>query len=343
MNKDRGILKFLQAFGLFFLLCGFVVTCSFLLFFNYTAPPAEQVRQAAIFTFANVLILTLLFTVIDTLRRRFTVERPVQKIQSALERITQGDFSVELQEDTSGNFGDIMDSINRMTKELSGVETLRTDFIANVSHELKTPLAVIQNYAVLLQTPGLSEAQRLEYASVIRRTSSDLASLITNILKLNRLENQQIYPKKETFNLTEQLCQCLLQYESVWEASQIQIETQMAEDVQFQGDPELLALVWNNLLSNAFKFTPQGGTVSVGLTASAAAVKVTVQDTGIDMTPEIGAHIFEKFYQGDTSHASKGNGLGLSLVKRIIDIVGGEISVTSTPGAGSRFTVTLPR
>lgn len=337
------VVDFFRTFLIFFLLCGFVITCSFLLFFHYLGAPEEQVRPAALFTFGNALILTLLFSAFDTFRRYETVERPSRKIQTALERITEGDFAVVLNPERQDSFGKIMASIDRMTQELSGVETLRTDFIANVSHELKTPLAVIQNYAVLLQSPGLSEGQRLEYAVVIQQTSRDLASLITNILKLNRLENQQIYPTREDFDLAEQLCQCLLQFETVWEDSGIEIETDLQPDVTFRGDPELLRLVWTNLLSNAFKFTPRGGTVSLALSAEPEAVTVTVRDTGIGMSAEIGAHIFEKFYQGDTSHAAKGNGLGLALVKRIMDILGGEITVSSAPGQGSAFTVKLRR
>ncbi|MGM9624598.1 MAG: sensor histidine kinase, partial [Eubacteriales bacterium] len=159
----------------------------------------------------------------------------------------------------------------------------------------------------------------------------------------NRLENQQIYPQKKTFNLSEQLCACLLAYENVWEQAQIEIETDIAEDVFITADTELLSLVWNNLFSNAFKFTPPGGRVSVSLTAGDYYAVVRVSDTGCGMTPETGAHIFEKFYQGDTSHATAGNGLGLALVKRIMDITGGEISVTSTLGVGSIFTVQLRR
>ena len=170
-----------------------------------------------------------------------------------------------------------------------------------------------------------------------------LAQLITNILKLNKLENQQIFPKAETFDLGEQLCESLLQYESVWEQEGIAIETDIAEDVQVCADRELLSLVWNNLLSNAFKFTPAGGTVSLTLTATEQHAIVRVQDTGCGMSAETGAHIFEKFYQGDTSHAMRGNGLGLALVKRVVDIVHGEISVESELGKGTTFTVKIGR
>jgi len=234
-------------------------------------------------------------------------------------------------------------AINQMAEELGSVETLRTDFIANVSHEMKTPLAVMQNYGTLLQSPDLSEEKRIEYAKGVTDGSRRMADMMTNILKLNRLENQQIYPQVSEFDLGEQLCELLLQYENVWEKANIEIETDIAEDVKVKADAELLGHVWNNLFSNAFKFTPSGGTVTVSLTATDHHAIVKVTDTGCGMTPEVGAHIFEKFYQGDTSHSVQGNGLGLALVKRVIDIMQGEIGVESAVGKGSTFTVRIRR
>lgn len=230
-----------------------------------------------------------------------------------------------------------------MAEELGSVETMRTDFIANVSHEMKTPLAVMQNYGTLLQAPGFPEEKRFEYAKGITDGSRRMADMMTNILKLNRLENQQIYPQVTELDLGEQLCECLLQYENVWEKAEIEIETDIAENIKVKADEELLSHVWNNLFSNAFKFTPSGGTVTVSLTATEHHAIVKVADTGCGMPPEVGAHIFEKFYQGDTSHSVQGNGLGLALVKRVIDIMQGEIGVESAVGKGSTFTVKIRR
>lgn len=336
------VLSLVTTYAIFFGLAAFVVTCSFLLFFSYMEVPRDQVSLAAKLTFLNILLLTGFFVVFDTVRRRLTVERQVEQIKNALRQITAGDFKVRL--DVAGsqsNFTEIMESINQMTEELSGVETLRTDFIANVSHEMKTPLAVMQNYGTLLQTPGLSEEKRLEYAKVITSSSRKLADLMTNILKLNRLENQQIFPQTKEYDLGEQLCECLLQYESVWEKEEIEIDTEIEENVIVKADDELLALVWNNLLSNAFKFTDRGGKVTVSLRTEGEYAVVSVTDTGCGISPKVGAKIFDKFYQGDTSHSTQGNGLGLALVKRIIDILNGEISVSSSLGKGSTFTVNL--
>ena len=223
------------------------------------------------------------------------------------------------------------------------METLRTDFIANVSHEMKTPLAVIQNYGTLLQAHDLTEEKRIEYAKAINDASRRLSDMMTNILKLSRLENQQIYPNPAEFDLGEQLCESLLQYESVWERKNIEIETDIADSILVCADAELLSLVWNNLLSNAFKFTDDGGKVTLVLTADEKYATVKISDTGCGMTHDVGTHIFEKFYQGDTSRATQGNGLGLALVKRVIDITQGEIGVESSVGVGTTFTVKIRR
>ena len=201
----------------------------------------------------------------------------------------------------------------------------------------------MQNYGTLLQSPELSDEKRIEYAKGVTDGSRRLADMMTNILKLNRLENQQIYPQATEFDLGEQLCECLLQYETVWEKAEIDIETDIAENIKVKADAELLGHVWSNLFSNAFKFTPSGGTVSVTLTATEHHAIVRVKDTGCGMSPEVGAHIFEKFYQGDTSHSVQGNGLGLALVKRVVDIMQGEIGVESVVGKGTTFTVKIRR
>ena len=349
----KSVFKWLNNYFLFFLLVAFVITCCTMLFvstlrdsLNITLTD-ENISAAAKLTFWNVVLLTLIFTVIDAVRRKLTVERPVKRIVEAAEKIVKGDFSVRIKPQSKfgadDSFKRVIECFNKMAEELGSVETLRTDFIANVSHEMKTPLAVMQNYGTLLQTPHLSEEQRMEYAKGVTDGSRRLADMMTNILKLNRLENQKIYPKTEEFDLGEQLCECLLQFENVWETSNIEIETDIAENVIVRADAELLSHVWNNLFSNAFKFTEAGGCVSVTLTATDHHAVVKVKDTGCGMSKEVGEHIFEKFYQGDTSHSVQGNGLGLALVKRVIDIMQGEIGVESVVGEGSTFTVRIRR
>ena len=351
-RRFRSMLKTINNYVVFFLTVAFAVSCCMMLFVRTLADSMglvfseENIGTAAKMTFLNVLLLTLLFGTIDRIRRKLMVDRPVKLITQATERIMQGDFSVRVRPMHGAGmegFNQIGMAINAMAKELSGTETLRTDFIANVSHEQKTPLAVMGNYATKLQRPGITEEERCEYAKAISEATRKLAQLITNILKLNKLENQQIFPQPKEFDLGEQLCECLLGFEDAWEAKGLEIETDMEDDVRIRSDPELLSLVWNNLISNAVKFTPDGGTIGLSLKTEGGSVVVQVRDTGCGMKPEVGQHIFEKFYQGDTSHATQGNGLGLALVKRVVDILNGEIGVQSVYGEGSTFTVKFKR
>ena len=352
MNYKK-ILHGISNWFVFFLIAAFVVTCCMMLFITVMSETLdlilteENISQAAKLTFGNVLLISLLFTIIDAVRRRLMVDRPTKRIISAGEKITNGDFSVRIESFGDNyayeSFNSIIDCFNKMAEELGSVETLRTDFIANVSHELKTPLAVMQNYGTMLQAAALPDEKRVEYAKGITDNSRRLASLITNILKLNKLENQQIFPVSERFDLSEQLCESLLQFEEIWEQKNIDIETEIEDSVYINSDSELLSLVWNNLLSNAFKFTKSGGKVSVSVIADERYATIKISDTGCGISAETGKHIFEKFYQGDTSHAIQGNGLGLALVKRVVDIMQGEISVESEVGKGSTFTVKLKR
>lgn len=345
------LLKGLYNYIFFFCLVGFAATCCMMLFMSTLITTleieltAENIATAAKLTFLNVLLLSFIYSIIDAFRRKWTVKRATKRIMDATEKIMQGDFSIRIEPlnkfGTDESFNQIIHCFNKMATELNSVETLRTDFIANVSHEMKTPLAVMKNYGTLLQAPSLSDELRIEYAKGITDSSHRMADMMTNILKLNRLENQQIFPQTTEFDLGEQLCECLLQFENIWEKENIEIDTEIEENVKVKADAELLSLVWNNLFSNAFKFTKPNGKVSLQLFTDEQFAYVKVSDTGCGMTPEIGAHIFEKFYQGDTSHSVQGNGLGLALVKRVIDILHGEIMVESRVDEGSTFTVKI--
>ncbi len=349
----KKVLKAINNYFLFFVIVAFVITCCMLLFLSVMSKSLnidftqENLTMAAKLTFGNVVLLSLIFSVIDAIRRKLTTGKITKHISVAAKKIVDGDFSVRIAPvstiSTDDSFNEIVECFNKMAQELGSVETLRTDFIANVSHEMKTPLAVMKNYATLLQTEKISDEKRMEYAKGVADASNRLSEMVTNILKLNRLENQQIFPKISEFDLGEQLCECLLQYESIWEKAQIEIETDIAENIKVKADSELLCLVWSNLFSNAFKFSEKGGKVSVSLEATNHHAIVKVKDTGCGMSAEVGAHIFEKFYQGDTSRSLQGNGLGLALVKKVIDIMQGEISVESAVGVGTTFTVKIRR
>lgn len=345
------VLKACNHYIVFFLIVAFIVSCCTILFVTIMAESIgisftpDNIQYAAKLTMLNVLILTLLLTVGDSIRRKITVDRPANRIINAGNKLMQGDFSVRIPTkkafEAGDRFNEIAECFNKMAEELSSTETLRTDFVANVSHELKTPLAVMQNYGTLLQQPDLSEEKRLEYAKSITDASRRLASLITNILRLNKLENQQITPEFTEFDLSEQVCECLLGFEEAWEKKGLNIETDIEDGITVKSDAEMMCLVWNNLFSNAVKFTENGGTVSLSIKSGGAYAVVKISDTGCGISADVGKHIFDKFYQGDTSHATQGNGLGLALVKRVIDITGSEISIESEPGRGTTFTVRI--
>ena len=336
----------LRGYFFFVVLVALVSTISILLLLHSAVLDEEFLRQNAPLTLINILALSLLFTFIDGQRRRWTYERPVNRMLKAIKQLTDGEFDAHIEPmhipESMNEFDLMIEGINKLAEELRSVETLRSDFVANVSHELKTPLSVMQNYGMMLSQPGLSEDKRLEYAGEVVRASRRLSDLVSNFLKLNRLENQQIYPKAEPFDLSEQLRECMLGFEELLDKKELILDADVGDGVMASADRELLSIVWNNLIANAIKFTDAGGQISVHLAKENQGITVTVSDTGCGMSQDTGERIFEKFYQGDTSHAVQGNGLGLALVKRVIDIVGGDISVQSTLGKGSSFTVWLP-
>lgn len=275
-----------------------------------------------------------------------TYEEPMLKLAEATEKVANGDFSVYVPALHTPDKLDYLDGMildfNKMVEELGSIETLKTDFVSNVSHEMKTPIAIIKNYAELLQMENVSEEQRKEYAKSIEDSAVKLSNLISNILKLNKLENQRITPEVEEYDVCRQLCECILQFEEVWENKEIELNTEIEDVAMIRADESLLELVWNNLLSNAMKFTEPGGSLIVSQSTEDGYVKVSVSDTGCGMSKESVKHIFDKFYQGDTSHSKEGNGLGLALVKRVMELMDGDIQVVSEEGKGSTFTVTLP-
>lgn len=353
-RKDKRIKYSLFSFKRFiyaFCVVGFVVTVSFFLFFNEGLIeniyiPESTVKARALATLFNILFLCIVFSTIDSIRRRINFGIPLERILAATREITKGNFKVRLKPIHRIGFRNeldvIMEDFNKMAEELDSNAAMKTDFIADVSHEFKTPLSVIQNYATMIQEPDLDEEKRQEYARILCDTSKNLSELVSNILKLNKLENQQIFPEKKPFNLSEQLCECMLVYEAQFEKKKLEIELELDENLIIKADYDLLMHVWHNLFSNAIKFNCEEGKIFLKLERQANLAVVKVKDTGCGMTEETSKHIFEKFYQGDTSRSTQGNGLGLALVKRVIDITGGDIQVQSEVGKGTEFIVFLP-
>lgn len=279
-------------------------------------------------------------------KMRSTYEEPMHKMAEAARKVSEGDFSVYVPTIHTADKLDYLDvmilDFNKMVEELGSIETLKTDFVSNVSHEMKTPIAIIKNYAQLLRAGNASRKQREEYAKGIEDAASKLSSLISNILKLNKLENQRLIPEAETYDVCRQLCESAILFEDAVEEKGIELEADIEDTAMIRADASLMELVWNNLLSNAVKFTGQGGTITIRQTSDEKYIRVSVSDTGCGIAKESIKHIFDKFYQGDTSHSTEGNGLGLALVKRVLELMDGEIRIISEEGKGSTFLVTLP-
>ncbi|MBQ9780423.1 MAG: HAMP domain-containing histidine kinase [Clostridia bacterium] len=268
---------------------------------------------------------------------------PLKEMINATNKISRGDFKIQLREnfDESTEVGMLQRSFNHMARELDGIEMFRKDFINNFSHEFKTPIVSVRGFAHQLQAGGLSQEEEREYISIIASESDRLAKMATNVLLLSKLEYQEIVTDKKRFDLDEQIRTCLLLLEKQWEAKDIELDLNL-DPVSYCFNEAMLSEVWINLFGNAIKFTPHGGKVSCVLREDNGVIKVCISDTGNGMSPEVMTHIFEKFYQGDHSHGGEGNGIGLTIVSRILELCGGHITVESSPDMGSVFTVFLP-
>jgi signal transduction histidine kinase len=294
---------------------------------------------------SSLIFFAIISVIIGMIISKFVARRPIGsivEISEATKEIAKGNFNVQMNEDIRvTEIQTMARNFNLMVRELAATEILRNDFVENVSHEFKTPLAAIEGYVTLLQRKGLSEEKRKEYTDRILFNTKRLSALTGNILLLSRLENQEIEIKKESYSLDEQLREILLMYEPQWSGKKLDLDIDL-DSVICCGNKELLAQVWQNLIGNAIKFVSDKGNIRVLLRQKQNAIVVSVVDNGPGMSKEVMGRIYEKFYQGDTSRASSGNGLGLTLAKRIVDLHGGTISVSSKEGKGTTFTVSLP-
>lgn len=334
--------------SLFFIIFGTLLLMSgmhyglIVLFDEWNVPDFIRVTTVMLYWFLVAAGVTL-YT--RRQMRRF-YEEPMKQLAEATEAVSHGDFSVYMAPYHTADKLDYLDvmlmDFNKMVEELGSIETLKTDFVSNVSHEIKTPMAVIFNYAQLLKADDKLTTEQREYVNGIYISTKKLDSLISNILKLNRLEKQSIQPELRKYDLCEQLCECIMQFENRWEEKNIDLAVDIEERAWIMGDASLLELVWNNLLSNAVKFTEPAGKVVISEQSLDQEVVVEVSDSGCGISEETIGYIFDKFYQGDTSHSTEGNGLGLALVFRVLQLSGGRIEVESEEGKGTKFTVHLP-
>ena len=267
---------------------------------------------------------------------------PMMKLGDAMRKVAGGDFTVRL--DCTSKIRDVREvygSFNTMVKELGNTETLQTDFVSNVSHEFKTPINAIEGYASLLQDSQLTDEQKNAYIDKIIFNTRRLSDLVGNILLLSKVNNQTISLKASTFRLDEQVRQSILALESKWEKKEIEFDIDL-DEIEHTGYENLLSHVWLNLIDNAVKFSPQNGQIRIRLKQLAGSVTFSIWDNGLPIPEADIDRIFNKFYQGDNSHASEGNGLGLALVRKIVAAAHGTINVTSSEDAGTEFVVALP-
>lgn len=335
-----------RSFGREFLIVwGVVLSCcaGAVLLFLYQMNTNTNPWIMVVVDSAYVALLGLIMSAIIRYIAYTAYTKPVMEMRKAARRVASGDFTVRVRsqrrDDKKDEIEVLIEDFNKMVEELATIETLKGDFIANISHEIKTPLAIIQSYASALRKEELPNPKKQDYINTIIGASRKLSGLVTNVLRLNKLENQEII-SAQPYLLDEQLRCCILGLEDLIEEKEIEIEANLAE-VSIFSDESLLEIVWNNLLTNALKFTNNHGRIVIDLKEEDLKAVVTIKDNGCGMDQETCKRIFDRFYQGDTSHSTNGNGLGLSMVKRVMDMIEGEITVESEIGKGSTFQVVI--
>ncbi len=292
-------------------------------------------------TMWQILISILIGATVSAILSKWFFD-PITKLSEAMKKVAEGDFTVRLNADKSiREIRDIYSNFNLMAKELGATEILQTDFVSNVSHEFKTPINAIEGYATLLQDDESMSPEKEKYVEKILFNTKRLSDLVGNILLLSKVDNQAIQDRLSTFRLDEQIRQSVVLLELKWAEKDIEFDVDL-ERVEYTGDESMLMHVWNNIIGNAIKFDPDGGYVGIKMKQREGEITVTVEDNGPGVDEEARKHIFDRFYQADSSHKGEGNGLGLALVKRILDAHKGSVYVEDRVGGGSRFVVILP-
>lgn len=267
--------------------------------------------------------------------------KPISDLKVATEKVAKGDFNVIVEDIPESETGELIENFNVMVKELQKNEILKNDFISNVSHEFKTPLSTIQGYATLLQDESLNEEDKQKYTQIIIESTTKLTALVNNILKISKIDNRKITIETNVYQLDEQIRESILSLENMWANKNIDFDINL-ESIEIVSDENLLSNVWNNLLSNAIKFSDNNGKISISLTKDDNNAIVSIKDYGCGIKEEDIPYIFDKFYQTEKSHNIEGNGLGLALVKKIVTLLNGSVTVNSNINEGSEFIVTLP-
>lgn len=297
----------------------------------------HRLRAATRITF---LLSVIIGTVIILLVVRGIV-RPIKKISKASKEVAKGNFDIAVDIKSKDEIGQMTNDFNLMIKELKNIDILRKDFISDVSHEFKTPITSIKGFAKLIRDRELSNSQLFEYSNIIVNESERLSLLSTNLLKLSELDSKMIREEDTEFSLDEQIRKTILILENLWSKKEIDFDIEL-ETITIKGNEHLLHEVWLNLIQNAIKFSNKNGKISISLHRIGNKAKVEIIDNGIGMTQEIKSHVFDRFYKADGSRSKDGNGLGLVIAKKIVEISNGEIYFDSEPGKGTSFTIKLP-
>ncbi|MBE5963515.1 MAG: HAMP domain-containing histidine kinase [Lachnospira sp.] len=288
-----------------------------------------------------IYILLISIIVVSVVNDKFF--GPIKELNVAMEKVAQGDFSIRLEEKSwIDEVKEIYSNFNSMVKELGATEIIQTDFVSNVSHEIKTPINAIEGYVMLLQDSQCSEAEKEQYIERILFNTKRLSELVSNVLLLSKLDNQTLETNATEFRLDEQIRQAIMGFETQWTQKNIDFDIDMAE-IKYRGNEKLLIHVWTNLIGNAIKFSPDNGKIIIRLDSNDKNIAFTIQDEGPGIGKDAIKHIFDKFYQEDSSHKQEGSGLGLALVKRILNICEGNIEIESELGKGSKFIVEIAK
>ena len=340
-TKKKRTLKIMDIFIISVSLTELLVTLAvFGLYYTFSAINWNFETIFLSSTSVTILVITII-TIFAASKIGKNIFKPFMKIRDAAKNVINGDFSVRLPENSRiVEIDEVATDFNIMVKELGNTEILREEFIANVSHEFKTPLSVIEGYVTLLQGE-ISPEEKEEYINMILQNTEKLSTLTGNILAISKLENRSIPLEKESFRIDKQICNVMVDYDEIWEEKNMDIDMNL-EPIEYYGFRMLLTRVWSNLIQNAIKFSNQNGKLKITCKEVENNVMIIVSDKGIGMNDEVKKHIFDKFYQGESSRSTQGNGLGLALVKQIIELSNGTISVESEIGKGSEFIIQLP-
>ena len=341
-KKNKNISKFILR-NTFFIIVSILLIFFFIFSFTIFAFEAGLFLPGKPLPFGRFLVfisLLLTLAIFITFRSNYIIAKSIRKLENATDEVAKGNFDIQLNLTNNESIDGYIINFNKMVRELKNMEILQSDFVANVSHEFKTPLSVIQSYSKALRKNGLDDETKKQYEEILDNNIKKLTNLTTNILSLSKLENQEIVLNKKEFLLDEQIRQSILSLQPEWEKKNIDLKLTLPK-TKYYGSDELIAQVWQNLISNAIKFSNKDSEISIIITKNENDIFVTITDNGIGMNTETLSKIFDKFYQGDISHSKDGNGLGLTLVNRILKICDGKISVKSQENKGSTFVVCL--